>query len=259
MRSSPCRSFSLRAHEHRIHQAPEQPRRDHDGLALAHGAAPTARSAGRRWSPAARPRGGRCWSRSTGSLRQLEHGVRDVVHGHHVDRRGAARRQGRQRPAHERLQRRVEHVEGRRPAGGALADDDAGPEDLDREPSVLLRARAARPRTSTARRGCGTAGRRPAGPRRTRPCGCRPRTRSRCRRSARGRRGCRHSSASSSMRRVPSTLISRERSSGSENDTDAAECTMSVTCSATRSRVAVVEPQARLLDVGGQRRPPGPR
>ena len=31
------------------------------------------------------------------------------------------------------------------------------------------------------------------------------------------------------MRRVPSTLISRERSSGSVNDTDAAECTMSVT------------------------------
>ena len=133
MRSRPLPQLVARAHEHRVHQAPEQARRDHDGLTLPD------RTCGQLDQPAdaGRPRPGHevvgagAVHRLAG---QLEHRIRDVVHRHHVHGRRAARRHGRQRPAHERLQRRVEDVERRGPAGGALPDDDAGPEDLDREP-----------------------------------------------------------------------------------------------------------------------------
>ena len=52
--------------------------------------------------------------------------VRDVVHRHGVDRRRGVRGDRGEQTSAERAQRPVEHVEGGRPAGAAIADDDAG-------------------------------------------------------------------------------------------------------------------------------------
>ena len=59
---------------------------------------------------------------------------RHIAHGDDVDRRRATRRDQRQRPARVRAQGCVDDVEGGGPAAPFVADDDARPEDLHREP-----------------------------------------------------------------------------------------------------------------------------
>ena len=115
--------------------------------------------------------------------------VGDVVDRHDVDRRVAARGQRHVGAARERAQRPVEHVERRRPAAVALADDDARAQHRDRQP----RARSGR------RQALGLELRLLVGVAKAladvevvlaeaAPRARRRRTRSRCRRSAAGRR-----------------------------------------------------------------------
>ena len=66
-------------------------------------------------------------------LRERRDRVGDVVDRHHVDRRAPARGQQRVGAGVEGAQRPVEDVERRRPAGGALAHDDARPRDRPRQ------------------------------------------------------------------------------------------------------------------------------
>ena len=63
------------------------------------------------------------------------------------------------RPARERPHRPVDDVERRGPAAAAVADDDARARDHERQPVGGLARSPARPRTSTARRCCGSPGR----------------------------------------------------------------------------------------------------
>ena len=75
---------------------------------------------------------------------EREHRVGDVVDRHDVDRRVAACGQREVGAARERAQRPVQDVERACPAAVALADDDAGTEDRDRQMAVGARDQALR-------------------------------------------------------------------------------------------------------------------
>ena len=162
------------------------------------------------------------------------------------------RRQLLEQPARERPQRPVEDVERRRPARVALAHDDARPRDRGPELAAPSR-RSARPRTWSARRCCGTTGRRRAGARGTRPRGGRdvggrdvhealePAARLRLEREV-------------EHARVPSTLIARASSQRQvERDRGRAVQHRVRSRSATSSR-PVAEAEPRLRELAARRR-----
>ena len=178
----------------------------------------TARRA-RRSRPSRRVRAGRqvegLCAASSRAFAELVDRVGNVIDRDDVKRRLGHRRHRLEQPCGERPQRPVQDVESRRPAARPVTDDDARAAGSSTAGPCPGSGPAARPRTSTARRSCGSPGRRQGRPRRSARCACRRRTRSRPARSGPGRRSAGRAAANSSIRLVPSTLVARASSNGS--------------------------------------------